>query len=75
MIEQDRILLNRMARLNLAMGEVVIAMMDHQDGGELNETDLREFGGHLRQLGVDLLARADELAHHPVIDSPPPEVA
>jgi len=68
-IERDRALLARMTAVNTAMGEVVVAMLAHQDGGELNSADLREVGERLRQLGVDMRARADELDRHPVIEN------
>lgn len=70
MIGKDRKLLARMTSVNGAMGEVLVAMLAHQDGGELNAADLRAVGERLRQLGQDMRDRADELERHPVIDNP-----
>jgi len=66
---KDRQLLARMTSVNTAKGEVVVAMLAHQDGGELNSADLREVGERLRRLGQDMRDR-DELERHPVIDNP-----
>jgi hypothetical protein len=72
-IEKDRALLNRLATLNIAMGEVVLRMVSRQDGGELDVVDLRMVGSELSQLGQDMLTRAAELdGPRPVIVQSPP---
>jgi hypothetical protein len=60
-ISRDRELLARAARVNARLGEITLALFEHQDGGELPADGIRELGRHLAQLGVELLARAAEL--------------
>ncbi|WP_026454415.1 hypothetical protein [Saccharomonospora iraqiensis] len=64
MIERDRALLARLARVNRNLGEVVIDLMHHQDGGELPATKLHNVATALHQLADDMLTRAGELGHH-----------
>ncbi|WP_211225515.1 hypothetical protein [Amycolatopsis nigrescens] len=61
MIERDRLLLARVSRVNKHLGEVVVELMRHQDGGELPPGGTRELGARLYSLGVELLERAEEL--------------
>jgi hypothetical protein len=61
MIECDRELLARLARVNKHLGAVVVELFEHQDGGELPADGARELGQHLVELGADLLKRAAEL--------------
>ncbi|TCP54933.1 hypothetical protein EV191_102143 [Tamaricihabitans halophyticus] len=75
MIEQDRILLGRVMRFNTQLGRATMHLFEHhQDNDELPAEQLRDLGEHMRQLGVDLLARAGELDGLPfaraVVDSP-----
>ncbi|TCP43406.1 hypothetical protein EV191_12220 [Tamaricihabitans halophyticus] len=67
MIEQDRVLLARVMQVNTQLGKVTLELFHHQDGGELPAKPLREVGEHLRQLGVDMLARAGELDGRPLV--------
>ena len=67
MIESDRRLLARLRRVNGGLGEVALALMAAQDGGELPAQGLREVGEALCVLGHDMLARADELDPQPVL--------
>jgi hypothetical protein len=60
-IQRDRELLARAARVNARLGEITLALFEYQDGGELPADGVRELGRHLAQLGLDLLARAAEL--------------
>jgi hypothetical protein len=60
-IERDRELLARVARLNGRLGKVVLELIQYQDGGELPATGVRELGQALTELGADLLTRAAEL--------------
>jgi hypothetical protein len=60
-IEQDRALLARVAKVNRHLGQVVVELMTNQDGGELPAAGVRDLGQHLGQLNVDLLARAADL--------------
>jgi hypothetical protein len=68
-IERDRELLARAARVNQHLGEVVVKLMTGQDGGELPAAGVRELGQHLTDLGADLLGRGAELER--VIDTQP----
>jgi hypothetical protein len=61
MIERDRALLARLRQVNQQMGEFVVELMTGQDGGELPAAGLRDLGNGLVAMGVDVLARADEL--------------
>ncbi len=61
MIARDRELLTRLGQVNASIGEVVLALMAAQDGGELPANGLREVGHALRTLADDMIARADEL--------------
>ncbi|WP_197321055.1 hypothetical protein [Saccharomonospora sp. NB11] len=61
MIARDRELLTRLGRVNAGIGEVVLALMAAQDGGELPSAELREVGRALRTLAEDMIVRADEL--------------
>jgi hypothetical protein len=69
-IERDRELLAKVARVNGRIGEVVLELFQHQDGGELPAAGVRELGQALTQLGADLLTRAAEL-ERVIIDAPP----
>jgi hypothetical protein len=60
-IARDRELLTRLGQVNASIGEVVLALMAAQDGGELPANGLREVGHALRTLAEDMIARADEL--------------
>jgi hypothetical protein len=60
-IERDRELLARAARVNTRFGAVVVELFEHQDGGELPAAGVRELGQHLAELSAELLARAAEL--------------
>ncbi|WP_197321054.1 hypothetical protein [Saccharomonospora sp. NB11] len=61
MIARDRELLARLGQVNASIGEVVLALMAAQDGGELPARGLREVGQALRMLADDMITRADEL--------------
>jgi hypothetical protein len=65
-IERDRELLARLARVNRHLGEVVVELMTGQDGGELPAAGVRDLGQRFVALGADLLARAEELDGNPV---------
>ncbi|HEX3779397.1 MAG TPA: hypothetical protein VHX38_06995 [Pseudonocardiaceae bacterium] len=67
MIERDRALLKRLATVNLGLGEVVLRMLAREQDGELDPEDLRAVGEPLRQLGIDMLARAGEI-DYPLIE-------
>jgi hypothetical protein len=69
-IERDRELLARVARVNGRLGKVVLELIQYQDGGELPATGVRELGQALTELGADLLTRAAEL-ERVIIDAPP----
>jgi hypothetical protein len=75
MIERDRELLARAARVNTRLGVAVVELFEHQDGGELPASGVRELGKRLTQLGADFLARAEELdgkpVTHVIIDAQP----
>jgi hypothetical protein len=69
-IERDRELLAKVARVNGRIGEVVLELFRFQDGGDLPSAGVRELGQTLSEVGADLLTRAAE----PVarrIDAPP----
>jgi hypothetical protein len=70
-IERDRELLARAARVNRHLGEVVVELMTGQDGGELPAAGVRELGQNLTEFGEDLLARAAELDGRAIIDAQP----
>lgn len=61
LIRRDRELLARLSAVNMRLGEAVVELIHHQDGGELPADGLRALGTHLRGLSTDLLNRADEL--------------
>jgi hypothetical protein len=69
-IERDRELLARVARVSGRVGKVVLELFQYQDGGELPATGVRELGQALTELGADLLTRAAEL-ERVIIDAPP----
>lgn len=69
MIRRDRELLARMATVNTNLSEVLLHMLDRQGSDELNPDDLRNVGEAFRQLGVDMVSRADEIER--TIDRPP----
>jgi hypothetical protein len=69
-IERDRELLAKVARVNGRIGEVVLELFQYQDGGELPAAGVRELGQALTHLGADLLTRAVEL-ERVIIDAPP----
>jgi hypothetical protein len=60
-IERDRELLARLARVNNRIGAVTLELFEHQDGGELPAAGVRELGQLLAILAADLLARSAEL--------------
>lgn len=69
MIARDRELLARLSRVNASIGEITLALLHAQDGGELPADGLREVGEALRALGGDMIARAREIDAHPVIEA------
>jgi hypothetical protein len=60
-IERDRELLARLARVNKHLGAATLELLEYQDGGELPAAGVRDLGQHLSELGADLLVRAAEL--------------
>jgi hypothetical protein len=70
MIERDRELFARLARVNTALGAATLELFEHQDGGELPAAGVRKIGQALAKLASDLLARAAELDGR-VIDAQP----
>ena len=50
-----------MATVNASLGEVTRQMLNRMDDGLLNAADLRSVGQTLRELGTDMVSRADEL--------------
>jgi hypothetical protein len=60
-IERDRELLARLARVNTRIGQVTLDLFERQDGGELPAAGVRELGRLLAILAADLLARSAEL--------------
>ncbi|MGW9480167.1 hypothetical protein ACWGRK_18540 [Saccharomonospora azurea] len=71
MIARDRELLARLGQVNASIGEVALALMAAQDGGELPADGLREVGQALRTLADDMVARADEIQSRPAIEEAP----
>lgn len=69
MIARDRELLVRLGQVNGSIGEIVLALMAAQDGGELPAQPLREVGEALQALGTDMVARAHESSAHPAIEA------
>jgi hypothetical protein len=67
MIRADRELLARLGAANQAIAPVVLYLLANLDEGQLRAEDLEQLGHQLRELGDDLLARANELG--PVIDA------
>lgn len=61
MIERDRDLLARAARVNNRLGTAVSDLMSKQDSGELPAAELRAIGASLGELAAEFLARASEL--------------
>ncbi|MFF5992948.1 MULTISPECIES: hypothetical protein [Prauserella] len=61
MIARDRELLARLAQVNVHLGDVVVELMIHQDGGELPAEGLRQLAEVLGGITADLYARAAEL--------------
>jgi hypothetical protein len=61
-IARDRELLARLGKVNTRLGEVVLALMAAQDGGELPAAGLHEVGHALRALAEDMITRATELS-------------
>jgi hypothetical protein len=68
-IGSDRALLNRLATINISVGDVIRSMLDHMDDGQLRAADLRSIGQELALLGAGIVRRADELDHTHVINS------
>lgn len=66
-IEKDRVLLARLAKVNRSLGAVVVELFGHQDGGELPAAGLRVLGELFSGLAADLIARAHELDRDLVI--------
>ncbi len=69
MIARDRELLTRLGRVNSSLGEITLALMGAQNDGQLPADGLREVGKALRTLADDMIARADEINAHPVIEA------
>lgn len=67
MIERDRELLARAARVNRGLGAVVCELMAEQDGGQLPATRLAEIGSLLSELAGAFRDRAAELDGPPVL--------
>ncbi|KID30961.1 hypothetical protein [Prauserella rugosa] len=61
MIRRDRELLADLSAVNTRLGEAVVELLAHQDGGELPPEGLRVIGEHLQRLAGRLLRRAAEL--------------
>ncbi|PXY33541.1 hypothetical protein BAY59_10685 [Prauserella coralliicola] len=61
MIQRDRVLLARLSSVNTHLGEAVLELMHHQDGGELPAEGLRAVAERLAGLSAELYARAAEL--------------
>jgi hypothetical protein len=59
-LREDRVLLARLTRTNSCLGDVVLELISHQEGGEIAAEGWRAVGEHLANLGADLIARADE---------------
>lgn len=68
MIRADRELLARLARLNHALGDVVVEWLNHLDGIELPAAGLRMLAGDFDAMAAQLRARADHIDQ--VIDAP-----
>jgi hypothetical protein len=58
-LPEDRALLARLRRVNTAVADVVVELLNHLDGGELPADALRVLGQRLGELGHDLVAHAD----------------
>jgi hypothetical protein len=58
-LPEDRALLARLRRVNTAVADVVVELLDQLDGGELPSESLRVLGERLGALGEDLIAHAD----------------
>lgn len=61
MFAEDRALLVRLRRVNAAIGDVVVELLNHLDEGELPADPLRVLGLHLNELGRELINRADQI--------------
>lgn len=61
MIRRDRELLVNLSAVNTRLGEAVVELCAHQDGGELPAAGLRALGDNLQHVATRLLTRADEL--------------
>ncbi|RBM15247.1 hypothetical protein DI005_28405 [Prauserella sp. PE36] len=61
MIGRDRELFARLAQVNGHLGDVVVELMTHRDGGELPAEGLRRLAEVLGGITADLYARAAEL--------------
>ncbi|WP_298177505.1 hypothetical protein [Saccharomonospora sp.] len=70
MIARDREPLTRLRRVNTSIGEITLALMAAQDGGELPATGLHRLGEALCALGHDMITRAAEHTTHPTIEAP-----
>src|SRR5690606_41485319 len=70
MIARDRELLARLGQVNASLGEVVLARMAAQDGGELPADGLREVGQALRTLAEAMIARTDPTPTRAVLGHP-----
>ncbi|GAA1205014.1 hypothetical protein [Prauserella alba] len=61
MIRRDRELLVHLSAVNTRLGEAVVELCAHQDGGELPAEGLRALGDNLQHVATRLLTRASEL--------------
>lgn len=61
MIRRDRELLVHLSAVNTRVGEAVVELCAHQDGGELPADGLRALGENLQHVARHLLTRAAEL--------------
>ncbi|GAA1228287.1 hypothetical protein GCM10009676_08280 [Prauserella halophila] len=61
MIRRDRELLVHLSAVNTRLGEAVVELCTHQDGGQLPADGLRALGEHLQHVATRLLTRASEL--------------
>lgn len=61
MIRRDRELLVHLSAVNTRLGDAVIELCTHQDGGELPADGLRALGDNLQHVATRLISRASEL--------------
>jgi hypothetical protein len=58
-LAEDRALLARLRKVNTAVADVVVDLLQHLDGGELPSEALRTLGERFGELGRDLIDHAD----------------